>query len=157
MIRMRTLTGRSLMLALFCAAAVAETGNPREEQAIRSVLGQFYEGWNAHDPAKMTAIYADDVDHINTRAEWHKGKAAIHADLVRGHAPGGRLSDSHKVHTVEKIRFLKPDVAVVQVRSISKIGNIGTYVMTKQNGRWLVVSFTNVEYPLPSPEAARKQ
>jgi hypothetical protein len=31
-----------------------------EEQAIRSFLARFYEGWNAHDVDKMVSIYADD-------------------------------------------------------------------------------------------------
>ena len=49
---------------------------------------------------------------------------------------------------IEKIRFIRPDVAVVHVRSLSTVGNLGTYVMTKDTGQWLVVSFTNVEYEL---------
>jgi hypothetical protein len=37
---------------------------------------------------------------------------------------------------------------VIQVRSLSTVGNMGNYVMTKQSGEWLVVSFTHVEYEL---------
>jgi len=65
----------------------------------------------------------------------------------RHHA--GPAKNSHKTYTIEKVRFIKPDVAVVIVRSLSKVGNIGTFVMTKESGEWLVVSFTNVEYELP--------
>ena len=61
-----------------------------------------------------------------------------------------------KTYTVEKIRFLKPDVALIHVRSLSTVRNIGTYVMARQNGKWLVVSFTNVGYSL-TPKAGDKQ
>jgi hypothetical protein len=51
------------------------------------------------------------------------------------------LRDSQKNYTIEKIRFLKPDVAVIQVSAQGTGGpNLGTYVMEKQK----TVSFTNV-------------
>jgi hypothetical protein len=64
-------------------------------------------------------------------------------ELARVHA--GPLRSNHKDYTVEKIRFLKPDVVVVQISSVSQVRNLGTYVMAKQQERWLVVSFTNTD------------
>src|SRR5215217_7178306 len=69
-----------------------------DERAIRAVLARFYEGWNAHDVEKMVSAYADDVDHVNVFAQWHRGKAAIRADLARFHA--GPARNSHKTYTV---------------------------------------------------------
>ena len=137
-----------VLLALFAVPIVSAQGT-QDEQAIKAQLAIFYEGWNAHDVEKMVSVYADDIDHINTYGEWHKGKAEIREDITKLHASGRNVQ---KTYTVEKIRFLKPDVAVIQVRSLSTVGNIGTYVMTRQSGRWLVVSFTNVGYSLtPKP------
>ncbi|HLO60317.1 MAG TPA: SgcJ/EcaC family oxidoreductase [Bacteroidales bacterium] len=136
----------SVICTLPASVLFAQTANSEEEKAIKDVLGRFYEGWNTHDVDKMISVYAEDIDHINTHAQWHKGKAAIKDDLIQFHSGPGK--NSYKTYTIEKIRFIKPDVAVVQVRSISSVGNIGTYVMSKEKGKWLVVSFTNVEYQL---------
>lgn len=132
-----------LCLGAWACGAIAGPADPREEQAIKAVLARFYEGWNAHDADKMVSAYADDIDHINVFGEWHQGKAAIKEDIVQLHAGTGK--NSHKDYTIEKLRFIKPDVAVATVRSVSALGgNIGTYVMTKDTGQWLVVNFTNV-------------
>jgi uncharacterized protein (TIGR02246 family) len=124
----------------------AQSVKSEDSTAISDILARFYEGWNTHDAEKMISVYADDIDHINAFGRWNKGKQAIKEDIIQFHAGPGK--NSQKAHTIEKIRFLKPDVAIVQVRSISSVGNIGTYVLSKDSGKWLVVSFTNVEYKL---------
>jgi uncharacterized protein (TIGR02246 family) len=67
--------------ALPATVASTQSANPQEE--IRDVLARFYEGWNTHDVEKMVSVYADDIDHINVFAEWHKRKSAIGARTLR--------------------------------------------------------------------------
>jgi uncharacterized protein (TIGR02246 family) len=123
--------------------AQAQIDDPDEEKAVRAVLARFYEGWNAHDADKMVSVYAEDIDHINVFGEWQKGRATLRQELARLHA--GPLRDSKKNYTIEKIRFLKPDVAIAQVSTQGTAGpNLGTYVMEKQKEGWVTVSFTNV-------------
>lgn len=150
---LKTLTLVVLVLATSVAA------QPRQQEAgdeagVRALLDRFYDGWNTHDVGKMVSTYAEDVDHINVFGEWHKGKAQIREDLAFVHA--GSARNSRKTHTVEKVRFLSPTIAVVQVSSQSQAGpsgNLGTYVIQKQKDEWLIVSFTNV---IPSTPPYKK-
>ena len=150
----------AVIYVLSASVVSAQSANSEDEQAIRDALARFYEGWNTHDADKMVSVYAEDIDHINVFAEWKKGKSAMREALKQLHA--GPVENDHKTYSVEKVRFIKPDVAVVHVRSLSTgpgsacggCGNLSTFVMTKGSGKWLVVSFANVAYEL-DPKAVK--
>lgn len=138
----------TLMVAVMLCAATRATPQDQvhpgsEEEVVRATVSRFFEGWNAHDADKMVSVYAEDIDHIDVFGEWHKGRETMRAELARLHA--GPLHNSQKKYTIEKVRFIKPDVAVVQASSVSQNGpNLGTFVLEKQKEGWLTVSFTNV-------------
>ena len=125
----------------------AQAIGANEEQRVKDVIVQFYEGWNTHDVEKMVSVYADDIDHVNAFGEWHKGKQVMRDELTKFHAD--RTRNTYKTITVEKVRFIKPDVAVAIVRQVSTVGNVGTFVLSKDSDKWLIVSFANVPYKLP--------
>jgi uncharacterized protein (TIGR02246 family) len=110
----------AMVAVLFVAAATYVGGQIKQaeqEQEIRTTLAKFYDGWNAHDPDAMVAVYSEDVDHINVFGEWHKGKASVREDLAAIHSASAK--NSQRTPTIEKIRLLRPDVAVVQVSTVS--------------------------------------
>jgi uncharacterized protein (TIGR02246 family) len=102
-----------MMILVAAGSCGGEQKQAGEEQAIRTVLDRFYDGWNAHDVDAMVSIYAEDIDHINVFGEWHTGKESIRNDIAAIHS--GSAHNSQRKYTIEKMRFVAPEVAVVQV------------------------------------------
>ena len=121
-----------------------------EEAAIRQVIKQVEDGWNAHDSKAFAAPFAPDADYVvvngmraTGREEIEKGHAGIFATIYK---------DSRNAATVKSIRFLRPDVAVVHVEwnlefraggETRKGHAMNTMVMTKDGGKWSIAAFQN--------------
>jgi len=148
----------SIAFTLCSSILFGQSTNSKEDTAIRDIITRFYVGWNEHDAEKMVSVYDDSIDHINAFAEYNTGQQTLKEQLIKFHAGPGK--DSYKTITIEKIKFIKPDVAMAIVRQTSKVGNLGMFILSKESGKWLAVCFANVPYALkPSEviEAERKQ
>jgi uncharacterized protein (TIGR02246 family) len=133
-------------VAAIPAATVAMADEPskaKDEAPIRKLISQGEEAWNKHDAEALAAQQAEDVDHINTRGGWTKGREAIRklwAQLFET-----SFKDDTSKMTIEEIRFLKPDVAVVILRIIHKrpaeTESLATIVTTKDGDKWQIVTY----------------
>ena len=96
-------------------AAETSTEHAADTAAINAVLtDRFLAGWNAHDAHVFASAFAEDADFTNNRGQSAVGRYLIeqfHAQVFQK-----MFSKSHLSTEVKKIRFLKPDVAVVDVR-----------------------------------------
>jgi len=97
--------------------AWAQTAPPvaADETAVRSLVLAFNKAFNTHDVKAFAATFAEDADFTNWRGMSAHGRAKIeefHVPVLTVIYKNG----TQKV-TDTKIRFLKPDVAVVDVRS----------------------------------------
>ena len=121
-----------------------------DEAALRQIVQQLQDGWNAHDGMAFTAPFAADADYVVVNGLKLKGKDAIE----KGHTMifTTVYKDSHNVATVKGVRFLRPDVAVVhvewnlEVRTEGRLETghtINTMVMTKDGGKWSIAAFHN--------------
>ncbi len=126
-----------------------QTAN-NDEAAIRQIVKQVEDGWNAHDGKAFAAPFATDADyvvvngmHAKGREEIEKGHTAIFTTFYK---------DSHNVATVKSVRFLRPDVAVAhvewnlefKVNGETKKGHaMNTMVVTKDGGKWSIAAFQN--------------
>jgi uncharacterized protein (TIGR02246 family) len=130
-----------LVLGMLGAADEPRAARDGDEKAIREMLGRLEARWNAHDVKAFMADFAEDADTVNRFGLWLKGRAEIEKHLVELHASPFRDHLVGRSSTVEQIRFLTPDLAVVHERTREESGrSVRTYVVQKRDGRWWVQS-----------------
>ena len=115
-----------------------------DRQSIASIVAQGDDAWNRRDANGIVAHVTEDTDHIGVGGHWTTGKAALLARL-------SQVLDTLRVSqggSIERLRFLSPDIAVAQVRR--RYWNdkktwyaISTQVFQKKNGEWLNTAFQN--------------
>ena len=148
------MTHRFTILALLAFACHCDTqpaaaddkakDKAKDEALIRKLISLGEEAWNKKDAAALAAQQAEDVDHINTTGGWSKGRKEIRKLWAQLYET--RFKEDITKMKLEKIRFLKPDVAVAIVRIFHKrpaeaTESLATFVMTKDGDKWQVVSY----------------
>jgi len=128
-----------------------------EEQFLYEIVEKLGNAWNAGDSVAWTTQFADDADfihilggHFNGHTAIERGHRAIFDTIYKG---------SRNKLTVQKVRFVRPDVAIVFVFAELTFYMEGqeqhiqarpTLTAAKQSdGTWKVVSFQNT---LVTPE-----
>ena len=142
----------------FSLSAEANVGADQaaDKAAINAVLtDRFLAGWNAHDAHVLASAFAPDADFTNVRGVSASGRENI--EQFHAQAFQKMFMQSHQTAEVKKIRFLKPDVAVVDVRwemtgaltpdGISRPIRTGLLdlVFTSTSGSWLITVMHNVD------------
>ena len=131
-----------------------------DEDAVRGLIAAFAEGWNAQDGAACARPFAEDADFTNIMGLKAHGRETIgggHAEILATVFRGTKMTAQ-----VEGVRFLRPDVAVVDA-TLGLAGPDGTpfpvaksssagYVATKENGVWSIAVFRNM-IPFSRPAA----
>jgi len=135
------------------ASAIAEA----DSAAIKQVFFEFYQNFTRHDAHATAMTFAPDADFTNMRGDRRSGRKEIEAGFARLFS--GSLKDSRRTDIVRTIRFFSPDLAAVDADTIiigtkAADGSIvpprkGLMIvtMTKHDGRWLISTFHEAEFP----------
>lgn len=142
-------------------AAAQSNSADSDSSAIKQAVADFTDAYNRHDVRACGSHLADDIDFISVQGISTHGREA-----VQDRWPAlftGRLKNAHRTVSVRSIRFLTPEIAVVNsdwqltnsrltdggpVISLRK--GLYDWVMTKQKGRWLIAVFHESDVPLTS-------
>jgi uncharacterized protein (TIGR02246 family) len=152
----------------FTAKATGDANHAADEAAINAVItDRFLAGWNAHDAHLFASAFAPDADFTNVRGMSASGRENI--EQFHAQAFQKMFMQSHQTAEVKKIRFLKPDVAVVDVRwemtgaltpdGVSRPVRTGLLdlVFTSSSGSWLITVMHNVDLtPMAAASPASK-
>jgi uncharacterized protein (TIGR02246 family) len=154
-----------LLIALSLPAALSgQSPTQADEQAIHSVMDSFMDAWNRHDAKAWTAVFTEDADFTNVFGVSARGRS----DIEQFHAKvfATVFKDSHQKYTAIKTRFIRPDVAAVDVHwemtgSTDPAGNpvplrqgLLNFTMTKSHDKWQIAVMHNMN--LPASPAAPK-
>ncbi len=125
-------------------------GSPQEEEAIRMQVEQFEEAWNIGDAYLLAAHFDSAGDQILPGHPVVRGRAELEEWWSEHYS---RMAEGRKISlTVNSLRFLKPDVAIVNVsaeftgghdpegREIPPGRDRATYVMIKTGDQWLLAA-----------------
>ena len=147
------------MISPALAQSAAGKTADKDRAAIEKTVQSYMDSWNTHNVHAVAMIYAEDCDFVNNFGDVTHGRAGMEAAF--GPFMTGVYSDTHQTGSVRSIRFLKPDVAAVDVdwEMTGAKNQDGTMrptrkgmhnlIMTKQNdGSWLITlmhvhEFTN--------------
>ena len=161
-----------LFLTLLISCPVAgQSSNPtsqtRDEQAIKRVVAQTDEYWNNHEFSKNAELRTDDAEDVNV-----VGQRQTRSEIPSTPPWFQKAFGASTIHsTVIWIKFIKPDVAAVDVswemtggrcpdgsddaRPQTYRKGLESLVMTKQRGRWLVAVFHNMDLPVTPAGSTR--
>jgi uncharacterized protein (TIGR02246 family) len=121
-------------------------GQEHDLTLIRQVVADAERFQN--DPDRFAELLAADAHLVNVVGYRVTGRDEIHR--IMSEAVKTALSEISTRHELHTIRFLKEDVALVACTKYISSGKgneetraVLTFVMTKQNGNWLISSAQN--------------
>jgi uncharacterized protein (TIGR02246 family) len=137
-----------------------------EERPLYEIVEKLESAWNNSDSVAWASLFVEDADFIHILGGHFHGREAIeqgHRTIFDTIYKGSRLNLK-----VEKVRFLRPDVAIVFIRTNLKwyLGGAEQEVQARptlvaqknDSGRWEIVAFQNtlITPAGPAPDAVKK-
>jgi uncharacterized protein (TIGR02246 family) len=124
-----------------------------DDAEIRELLRQFMRAWSDGDAAAFASLFTPDADFVAFSGVHLAGREAIeaaHRTLFAGPMRGSVITGVDSA----KIRYLRPDVAVVVAatglsRAVGAAANPGresttaTLVVVREPGAWRFAAFQN--------------
>jgi uncharacterized protein (TIGR02246 family) len=84
----------------------------RDETAVKDLVSRYNSARDRQDAAALAALLTEGADQLVSSGEWRRGRAA----LVSGMLQSSKTSPGDRTITVDRMRFLSPDVALVDAR-----------------------------------------
>jgi uncharacterized protein (TIGR02246 family) len=151
--------GAALLLSTACLA------QNKEEAAVQKRVSDFQDAWNKHDAKAIAAFWTEDGDLVDPTGTPAMGRPAVEklvaADLAN------IIRDGKSVFTVKNIRFVKPDVIVLDMTheitgahapdgsAMPVTKALVTGVGIKKGGTWMwVAGRPMIPFVPPAPPAA---
>ncbi|MFL6548554.1 MAG: SgcJ/EcaC family oxidoreductase [Povalibacter sp.] len=162
----RVLRSVLLLAGLLACNAFAQT---ESEAEIRGIVAAQATAWNAGDCKAYARNFAPEGAFTNLFGMVMYGAAAFqarHCEILAGFYKGTR-----KVHTIHRIRFVTPDVAIIdidnEIHGVKSVpaglrtppgGILRTQLMevfVRKEGQWRIEAYHNVDLKVATPHASK--
>lgn len=149
-----------LSCLLFMSSFITVAQNrPEDEKQINDQIDSLIESWNNHNFDDFSNYTTSDLDWVNIVGHWYKGQEQNKTHLEALHKT--IFKDVKYTKSKTNVRFITENVAVVHIfwslgafyppdgvnRGNNKMGDdkeLGTLVMLKENGKWLITAAHNI-------------
>jgi uncharacterized protein (TIGR02246 family) len=131
--------------------------NASDTKAIEALASGWQTAWNSRDAAALTSLLAEKADFVTVLGPkgWLKGRA----EFQEAHAWMLNNIFTESVWTTKEthVKFIRPDLAIARVlwqttgdkvrhRKPGELREgIFTWVVEKQQGKWLIIASQNTE------------
>jgi uncharacterized protein (TIGR02246 family) len=162
------LTFASLVLLVTTAAgAEAIAGHSTaQETALKELMSNFTGDWHRSDAHALSMFWVADGDFTNPSGQVMHGRAEIEAFYAAAFAHG--YSGSTATASIENIRFVRPDVAIID-GTFQIVGAVtadhqpippetGRYTVLAErvSGKWWIIANREMEPPVSVPRSGAK-
>ncbi len=154
-----------LVLVIITNTFGAEGRINNDERSIRDLINQWDAAYRHLDAKSLAQLETPDFELVNRLGQWMPFKSR--EDNVRMWAwafTNIYHGKSGPQHSVERVRFIRTDIAIVQARAswpdeitlpdgtrIPPHGEIDTFVVVKQKEGWRIAS-QNIHNQMPGEE-----
>jgi uncharacterized protein (TIGR02246 family) len=135
---------------LVCVIAICNISLAQiDEKVFHDLIANYAEAREKQDADLLKSILTEDIDQLVSSGEWRIGLETA----VEGMKRSSQQNEGKRMLTVEKIRMLTPQSAVIdaQYQIISPEGDIrdmwSTFFAVNEDGNWKIAGIRNM---LPS-------
>ncbi len=139
-----------IFIFLFLISSNAFCQNPldtkEESQEIITLISSYSKARETKDTVLLKEILVEDVDQLVSSGVWRKGIATA----VKGMMESSTENPGDRTLNVESIRFLDPDVAIVDCRYEIKNTNgtirkmWSTFMVVVETEQWKIAAIRNM-------------
>lgn len=155
--RMRSASTAAPAVLLLMASMIPALGQQdSDDAAVRAVVARYVEAREKQDPQATQALFTADADQLVSSGEWRRGLD----NVVKGTMASSKSTGGTRTITVETVRFISKEVAIVDGR-YELAGLSGgatrkmwtTLLIAKAGGEWKIAAIRNM---LPAPPTPTK-
>ena len=140
-----------ILLALALSPALADEAPAHTaEQAVKQGVKDLEAAWDKHDAKAVAELYTTEGEIITETGQTLSGRDGIEQALTQAFSDS--LKDCTLKETIEKVRLIKPDVAIVDAEAQLKNGDTEVNkvhvvsVVVKHEGKWLIETTRAIAY-----------